>query len=40
MSDAPKTVPEQLDAAETGEEFATALGGFFDMLAAARELDE
>lgn len=28
MSDDPKTLPEQLDAARTGEEFAAALLGF------------
>lgn len=39
----PKTIPEQLDAAQTGEEFGNVLMGMFASLAKARdeaEVDE
>lgn len=36
----PKTIVEQLDAAESGEEFGQVLSGFFDALAQARDDDE
>lgn len=35
----PKTVAEQLDAAESGEEFGQVLSGLFDALAAARDAE-
>lgn len=38
MSDTPRrTIAEQLDDAETGEEFAIVLGGFFTLLDRARD---
>ena len=33
----PKTIAEQLDAAETGEEFGQVITGFFALLDKARE---
>lgn len=38
--DEPKTLPEMLDAAETGEEFAAVLGGLFKALEKARDDEE
>jgi hypothetical protein len=35
----PKTFPEQLDAAKTGQEFATVLGGLFAALEKAMEAE-
>lgn len=35
--DEPKTIPEQLDAAQTGEEFKDVLMGLFASLAKARD---
>lgn len=35
--DEPKTIIEQLDAAESGEEFGQVLSGLFDALAKARD---
>ena len=35
----PKTIPEQLDAARTGEEFGQVLTGLFALLDRAREED-
>jgi hypothetical protein len=36
----PKTIAEQLDAAQSGEEFGQVLMGLFDTLAHARDEDE
>ncbi len=36
----PKTIVEQLDAAQSGEEFAQVLGGLFKALEQARDGDE
>lgn len=33
----PKTIVEQLDAAESGEDFGQVLSGLFDALASARD---
>ena len=38
--DDPKTIPEQLDAAETGEEFGRVLSGLFAALDKARWAQE
>lgn len=35
--DNPKTLPEMLDAAETGEEFGAVLAGLFKALEKARD---
>ena len=41
MSDEPKTLPEQLDAAKDGQEFGDLIMGFFAALdKARREEDE
>lgn len=40
MREPAKTIAEQLDATESGEEFEQVLSGLFDALAAAREDDE
>jgi len=40
MDEDPKTLPEQLDAAEDGEQFGKALMGFFAALDKARWADE
>ena len=37
MSDDPKTIPEQLDAAETGEEFGLVINGLFAALERAKD---
>jgi hypothetical protein len=39
MSKMPKTIAEQLDAAQSGEEFAKVLTSWLDSLAAARDDD-
>ena len=36
----PKTLPEMLDAAATGEEFGAVLGGLFAALDRARQQEE
>lgn len=36
----PKTIVEQLDAAESGEEFGQVLSGFFNALSEAKYADE
>ena len=38
--DEPKTIPEQLDAAQDGEEFGNVLMGLFASLAKARDETE
>lgn len=38
--DAPRTVPEKLDAARDGQEFASVLRGLFSALERAREDDD
>ena len=38
--DQPKTIVEQLDAAQTGEEFGQALGGLFASLEKLRDKEE
>lgn len=40
MSDPKKTIAEQLDAAESGEEFGQVLTGFFAILDKARQEEE
>lgn len=40
MSSEPKTIAEQLDAAQTGEEFGLALGGLFATLEKLRDQEE
>ena len=40
MSEPKRTIPEQLDAAETGEEFGQELNGFFAALDKARCADD
>ena len=40
MSEPKKTIPEQLDAAETGEQFGQVLSGFFAALDKARWADD
>lgn len=40
MSDEPKTIPERLDAAQTGEEFGLVLGSLFGALEKARDEEE
>lgn len=35
--DKPQTIVEQLDAAQSGEDFGQALAGLFDALARARD---
>lgn len=36
----PKTIAEQLDAAQTGEEFGQVLDGFFSLLERARDEED
>jgi hypothetical protein len=36
----PKTIAEQLDSAQSGQEFGQVLAGLFAALAAARDNDE
>jgi hypothetical protein len=41
MTDQPRrTIAEQLDDAETGEEFAIVIGGFFTLLDKARDEEQ
>lgn len=40
MVDEPKTVAEQLDAAQSGEEFGNVLKGFFTALADAKHRED
>lgn len=40
MTDKPVTIPEQLDAAQTGEQFASVLGTLFAALEHAIDLED
>ena len=40
MSDKPKTIAEQLDAAENGQQFGAVLQGLFGALEKAMERDD
>ena len=40
MTDKPKTIPEQLDAAENGQQFAAVLQGLFGALEKAMDRDD